>query len=335
MKLPQRLRRRQSRVAHTNAAAMVGSRPLDVWLQRIAHLTQVGLLLLGVFGYFYTVLPVFQNQQLEEQAARLEIEKADAQRRLDELLVEQQRVSRDTSLLRERWKKELERNAQLSTSASDARKQELLAIQRARDAERALQAQVKSLDSARWELVLLDVLRAYMLPSIKNFARDWSTHLEGSDLIRAEESEWPRPYVALVESVEVAKTMRGGDQVPASYYSELQAFIESRRSALQCTMPDFSGLAASYQMQRSALESTVEVETRANIEKLVKEYAYKGEEIRITDDYRESVRSSVRRGKVFELDAAFEKQLRDLRKSCDDKGIAVYEEFRRMKGIKH
>lgn len=79
----------------------VGATSADIWLQRIAHLTQVGLLCLGVFGYFYTVLPVFQNQQLQEQAARLELEKATAQRRLDELLAEQLEVQTEIVALRD------------------------------------------------------------------------------------------------------------------------------------------------------------------------------------------------------------------------------------------
>jgi hypothetical protein len=49
-------------------------RRLDVWLQRAAHATQVLLLLLGVFGYFYTVRPIHQKEILDEEIAQKNIE---------------------------------------------------------------------------------------------------------------------------------------------------------------------------------------------------------------------------------------------------------------------
>ncbi len=307
MKISQRQRFRQTSVGEASSVvASAKSRSVDIWLQRLAHLTQVGLLALGIFGYFYTVLPVFQNQQLQEQAAKLELEKAAAQRQLDSLVDEQERVSKEIALLRERWEKEKERSAQLSISASAARKQELLATQRAKDAEVALKGQEKTLDAARWELMTSDFFSAYMFRSINAGIRsaNRSRRASDSEYWRSQESDWPRPYTALVEAVEAARKNSSRDQVPESYYAELQAFIESRRTALQCTMPDFPGLAASYQLQKAALESTVEAETKANVNKL------------------------------FELDSAFDKQVRELKKACEDKGIAVYEEFLKLKGVK-
>ena len=47
---------------------------LDMWLQRAAHLTQVLLLGLGIFGYFYTVRPIHQKEILDEEIAQKRIE---------------------------------------------------------------------------------------------------------------------------------------------------------------------------------------------------------------------------------------------------------------------
>lgn len=47
---------------------------LDVWLQRASHLTQILLLALGVFGYFYTVRPIHQKEILDEEIAQKRIE---------------------------------------------------------------------------------------------------------------------------------------------------------------------------------------------------------------------------------------------------------------------
>ena len=48
--------------------------PLDIWLNRLSHLSQIGLLIIAVFGYFYTVVPFYQKSLLDEQIAQKEIE---------------------------------------------------------------------------------------------------------------------------------------------------------------------------------------------------------------------------------------------------------------------
>lgn len=52
---------------------------LDIWSTRIANLSQLGVLILAVFGYFYTVLPVYQKSLLDEEIAKktLELESKD------------------------------------------------------------------------------------------------------------------------------------------------------------------------------------------------------------------------------------------------------------------
>lgn len=43
---------------------------IDVALQRLANASQLGLLALAIFGYFYTVLPVYQKSLLDEEIAK-------------------------------------------------------------------------------------------------------------------------------------------------------------------------------------------------------------------------------------------------------------------------
>jgi hypothetical protein len=43
---------------------------MDVLLQRLANGSQLGVLVLAVFGYFYTVLPVYQKSLLDEAIAK-------------------------------------------------------------------------------------------------------------------------------------------------------------------------------------------------------------------------------------------------------------------------
>lgn len=52
---------------------------IDIWSTRIANFSQLGVLILAVFGYFYTVLPVYQKSLLDEEIAKktLELESKD------------------------------------------------------------------------------------------------------------------------------------------------------------------------------------------------------------------------------------------------------------------
>ena len=51
-----------------------GELRVDKWFARAAHASQVLLLFLGVFGYFYTVLPVYQKSLLDEEIAQKTME---------------------------------------------------------------------------------------------------------------------------------------------------------------------------------------------------------------------------------------------------------------------
>lgn len=56
---------------------------LDKWLSRLASASQPLLLLLATFGYFYTVVPIYQKEMLSEQIAAKEIELSRLQKQID------------------------------------------------------------------------------------------------------------------------------------------------------------------------------------------------------------------------------------------------------------
>jgi hypothetical protein len=336
IKPSQRKQVRQSmmlQAAHTGGLPV---KPLDVWLQRLAHIAQMAVLALGIFGYFYTVLPVFQNQQLQEQAAKLELEKSAAQRQLDELVAQQKTVKAEISTLRESWLKERGRNAQLTNEAATARDDESIARKKSAEAETALANQLKLLDTARWELVIFDFSYSHMAGIINSASIDFNRDRKGEagSFLLDEAASWPRPHVALLAALDDAANKRSGkDVIPNSYYVEIRRFIDSRQSQLQCTAPDLEAMRASFQLQLFVLESSIETETNASIGKLQKEYADKGQRVQITDEYRQSVRNGIRLGKVFTLERTFRGKMQTLRQECDDKAFRVIDEFRKTKGV--
>lgn len=58
---------------------------IDLFLARAANASQIGLLLLAVFGYFYTVVPVYQKSLLDEDIAKKTLEFKELQRKNSEL----------------------------------------------------------------------------------------------------------------------------------------------------------------------------------------------------------------------------------------------------------
>ena len=47
---------------------------IDDWLQRGSHVAQLCLVALAIFGYFYTVRPIYQKERLDEDVARKTLE---------------------------------------------------------------------------------------------------------------------------------------------------------------------------------------------------------------------------------------------------------------------
>lgn len=51
-----------------------GTSAIHSWVSTAGNLSQVGMLILAIFGYFYTVLPVYQKSLLDEEIAKKTIE---------------------------------------------------------------------------------------------------------------------------------------------------------------------------------------------------------------------------------------------------------------------
>lgn len=66
---------------------------IDLYLSRLSHLSQMGLLIVAVIGYFYTVVPLYQKSLLDEQIAQKELELKSQQKALKETYI---KLRRDT-----------------------------------------------------------------------------------------------------------------------------------------------------------------------------------------------------------------------------------------------
>jgi hypothetical protein len=73
-KLTGRLRTGRSSKHALGAQSTPSTGHIDAALQRLSHASQLGLLLLAIFGYFYTVLPIYQKSLLDEEIAKKTLE---------------------------------------------------------------------------------------------------------------------------------------------------------------------------------------------------------------------------------------------------------------------
>lgn len=128
---------------------------LDIYLNRISHLSQVFLVAFAIFGYFYTVRPIYQKELLSEDIAKKEFElnglKKELKRSSDTLqgnILAQSELLKDIDNLNLQ-QDELERklkstNAELSESIRALKQQSSLA-------KKAVDDNNRNLSSVFWE----------------------------------------------------------------------------------------------------------------------------------------------------------------------------------------
>jgi len=104
-----RLRSKQAGLSAPLVSPVSAGSTLDRWSKRFAEVSQIGVFVLGIFGYIYTVLPVYNKakleQQIEEKAAALEATKrelAEAIFRVDQAREQLAKAERDIADSHER-----------------------------------------------------------------------------------------------------------------------------------------------------------------------------------------------------------------------------------------
>ena len=75
MRFPRRhAKASSSRLSESSSRAALTATKTDIWISRLASISQFGLLLLTIGGFYFTVLPLYQKALLEEAIAKKEVE---------------------------------------------------------------------------------------------------------------------------------------------------------------------------------------------------------------------------------------------------------------------
>lgn len=175
---------------------------LDVFLSRTSHLSQVFLVAFAIFGYFYTVRPIYQKELLSEDIAKKEVELNSLKDELKKssVILQSNQLAQDGLMndikklklqYNESEKKLTSINAELSTSIRELNKQKLLA-------KKAIDDNNKNLSSVFWENFHGLVENAYLRQSINlvnnNLVEKPSSHYE---------ELYVKPYIAINEALKM------------------------------------------------------------------------------------------------------------------------------------
>lgn len=240
----------------------------------VASFSQVFMLLVVVWGYFYTVVPVFQKEKLTEDLARLEIEKSRWEQEIKNHARNIQQTQKELSLLEsDRHELENELNRIRSEKQQAEKTLEQLAV-REQDSRVKLQTTAEALADAESQLYEQQRLRllgktpismefVFLINNAGNvfdiFKRNSASAVE--DELRAAFIQ-PIEFVdkKLDELKEQANSVSSGiyRNVHFRLMDEFKTGIQKRTSVLQCPEPNYQSWAAEYRRALTIGDGMVE-----------------------------------------------------------------------------
>jgi hypothetical protein len=218
----------------------------DFWSGRLATLAQVVTTFVVIFGYFYTVVPVFQKEKLAEDNARLQGANDDATIKLNStnglLFMADTELTLTTASLTQ---VEKERGELQATLDDKTRRDAALSAKLASN-EVQLAMQAKALITAQRRLLAVDFTWAADEWQIRrNVSRPADE--DGKFILQAQYN-WPEPYEDLLQALKDVETKDSGRHFySAAMLDGLHQMIEAKKSELKCE-PFDSSMLNTYQM---------------------------------------------------------------------------------------
>lgn len=301
----------------------------DLWLERISAASQPCLLALGVFGYFYTVVPVFQNQKLQEDNAKLEIEKERFSSDIQELIKEKGEAERLLSDIQQQLKHQAELAKSLQVELADLKDKELQAKEKLDSANVALKKQQKDLDFIRWDKLMVGLILHMGWDGLRG--KNIYDIDEDKNAIFVVTENISDGYELLLSSIDDLSVSKSDYKIPAHYYAELRKFVVTNEGKVRCGLSDVEGIQLAYDKDMTEAVGRVESIVESEVSGIKAEYAKKNQEVLITDEYRQDARRRAKIAMVFEVKSKYASILSDRRSKCMDKVNSLLDEFMNSK----
>lgn len=265
---------------------------IDTFLTRASSAAQIGAVLLAGFGYFYTVLPVFQNQKLQEDNAQLQMNNAKLQadtkreeEKLEKLSTDYKLQSENLQTLQALLLKEKNKLADTSVKLERAERSEKQAKLSVSKANERLKNELSSLDLARWKIVMMNFVQFSYLGTLTGYDKlSNALYVEkgdGAEFILKAEEPWPDNLEPLRYGIEVASSI--SKEIPAVYYEKIKTHIEGHANKLACPKPDFNALAEEYLKELKTIDSAAKNDALAEIDRQSKAAEKQGSKLLVRD----------------------------------------------------
>ena len=222
---------------------------IDILLQRMAHLTQVALLFLGVLGYIFTVRPAFQNQILQEETSRLELEKRSLQKDIAKHKQKTIQLDKKKALLEKELVAKSNQLDEIHLQIEKAKTDALNAKKKTATLEKVLRNAANRIDRSSWKILKLEFETISRL-STYNIAIQQSADIKSADdraFFFQLLNDWVSPADILYAAVtKASKKNENTKAIPDSFYQTLLSHIKENQSKYICKKPDPTELKNNY-----------------------------------------------------------------------------------------
>ncbi len=298
------------------------TRGIDVILSRLASTAQVCALFLAVFGYFYTVLPVFQNQKLQEDNAKLQMENESQEKKLGASISKQAAIIAKTEELQGQLEKERNAVIQSGKKVANAERQAIVAVRTAQQNAEQLRIELSNLESARWKIVYENFFMATSIEYIRQHGQFldelYKTTDDNDTFLLDTLRKWPDPLQLVQSGLKYTENKNIKTGIPGSYASRLHTILDEQSSLIICNPPNFSELQKQYLEEKNLLEAKSKREATDEIERQRTAAEKNGQRLQVTEKDIAAVTRSYRLGNLFSLNKRYRDMVIAAEKPCDD-----------------
>lgn len=242
---------------------------LDLILTRAASLSQPLVLILAVFGYFYTVVPVYQKEVLSEQIAAKELELAKLQHKIDSTGPTMTRLQLEASKLQSQIR-DLTAQSQHVVAINNALKDKQLTLAKLNSSLSSEVASKSATAMSAEEAGRAVAIRAYhdsfsASVSLRYVMGAVNAHtLVSTPSRKAIENYLLTPYDAISVTLAAGDSqfMPSNSRIPRevkdAYHLHLRAIIEARKDSLSRRLDDVNALLfqINSEMASTAIDTT-------------------------------------------------------------------------------
>jgi hypothetical protein len=298
----------------------------------------VATLVVVVFGYVYTVRPAFQNQLLQEQAAKLQLENDRAQASLRNTQAQQteaalklEATSSQLTSVRQALAAEIGSQRQLNARLSAAVRSELSARAEVKKETDELKLNQFALRRSQKRLLMTEMAgltladhaddetlmtQHYLVSYSKQFVGD----VDGA-FIADEAKDWPNPYLHIKRILVTARPSKqdGDSIIPSELVAEYETKLEEMKDRFSCDPVDLPALKRAFLSEIAAVEPAIEKDLEAQVEHMKREEKNPFLYIRVDKAWAESFKSARRTEKTAQIASDYRGKLVGLRRACWDK----------------